>query len=1121
MKTTLFSLLIVVVSIIFLFSDSSFAQDSPHMVRLIYFLPNDRSTQEGVGTKLDAMIKDVQRFYADQMEQHGFGRKTFRFETDTNGKAVVHYFTGRHDDAYYHSSPGNAKPYEIVWAEVQERFDISQNIYFVAIDTEKNILGSSNSVATGGPVGDTGGLVAIPATGRHFDHRLAAHELGHAFGLGHNFRGTGPIMSYGPWWYWWNTQDKAVWLSKCAAESLNVHRYFNPIRQEQNAEQNTTIELLEKAQAPPNAIRVRFKMTDSDGLYQAKLYDGSRNLKACKRLNGTSSTIEFVTFLLPRWGHWTDDKGRAFFGDAIPIIIRVIDVYGNSSEKRYTLPHSLLLPPEIVSMPDANLAAAVRKTLNLDPEVDLTSHTLLRLTELSAANHGITDLTGLEYAKNLAVLYIGYEYAGGKWNNNNVVSDLSPITNLTELREIDLGGNSISDLSPITKLPNLRTLYLGGNSTSDLSPLTKLPNLITLYLVPNLVAIDMASLQMPSKVVSIPDANLASVVQENLGLTKDNILTSHSMLGLKELYAPNRGIIDLTGLEYASNLTELWLGPEYVDGEWVNSNAVSNLSPLSTLTHLKRLDLQRNAISDASALVSILSGLTELTYLDLRYNAISDPSSLSALTQLTTLYIGTGKLEALIGESSFPPIYWISMETGTLHRLIDAKVENLVPSVQNATALAIDEVSRKLYWTEKTSHRTGRIRRASLDGSNVQLVKELTSVPHGIAIDTANSKLYLTNSWGKVQRLNFDGSNFENSLITGLNSPKYIAPDVEGGKVYWTENPGIIQRANLNGSNIETLATNLGDVSGIFVVGNKVYLSEKTGKRAGKISRSNLNGSNLETLITFNSSIPLGIAVNTEENKLYWTSSTGNIQCANINGENIQNVIANLSTPGYVVVAASIADRTPVTVKQFADVDEDGKVDQNDLLLVINSIGQSNPADSRLDVDGDGNVTIADLILVAEAFENTSNAAAPMSRSQVISIDRGTLESLILALQTKSDGLPAYQKTLIFLQSFLKVEPPNETSLLSNYPNPFNPETWIPYSLASGTNVQILIYDTKGLIIRRLELGYRPTGYYIDRNRAAYWDGKNAHGEPVASGVYFYTLRAGDFTATRKMLIRK
>ena len=99
--------------------------------------------------------------------------------------------------------------------------------------------------------------------------------------------------------------------------------------------------------------------------------------------------------------------------------------------------------------------------------------------------------------------------------------------------------------------------------------------------------------------------------------------------------------------------------------------------------------------------------------------------------------------------------------------------------------------------------------------------------------------------------------------------------------------------------------------------------------------------------------------------------------------------------------------------------------------------------------------------------------------------------------------------------------PPEVTQLLGNYPNPFNPETWIPYELATDTDVRITIYNTQGVVIRTLELGHQAAGYYTSRSRAAYWDGRNALGEPVASGVYFYTLTAGEFTATRKMLIRK
>ena len=98
---------------------------------------------------------------------------------------------------------------------------------------------------------------------------------------------------------------------------------------------------------------------------------------------------------------------------------------------------------------------------------------------------------------------------------------------------------------------------------------------------------------------------------------------------------------------------------------------------------------------------------------------------------------------------------------------------------------------------------------------------------------------------------------------------------------------------------------------------------------------------------------------------------------------------------------------------------------------------------------------------------------------------------------------------------------PTETSLLLNYPNPFNPETWIPYQLADAADVTLTIYNLQGVVVRRLALGHQPAGFYHGRGRAAYWDGKNQLGEPVASGVYFYKLVAGEFSATRKMSIRK
>ena len=152
--------------------------------------------------------------------------------------------------------------------------------------------------------------------------------------------------------------------------------------------------------------------------------------------------------------------------------------------------------------------------------------------------------------------------------------------------------------------------------------------------------------------------------------------------------------------------------------------------------------------------------------------------------------------------------------------------------------------------------------------------------------------------------------------------------------------------------------------------------------------------------------------------------------------------------------------------------------------------------------------------------QDTSNAPSVVGmKFTPAQIDR--IEAQVELLAATNDRSPAAMQTLAYLRSLIAMARPEKTQLLANYPNPFNPETWIPYRLASAAHVTVTIYDINGQVVRRLALGHQAAGIYQSRSRAAYWDGRNAFGEPVASGLYFYTLTAGDFTATRKMLIRK
>ena len=137
------------------------------------------------------------------------------------------------------------------------------------------------------------------------------------------------------------------------------------------------------------------------------------------------------------------------------------------------------------------------------------------------------------------------------------------------------------------------------------------------------------------------------------------------------------------------------------------------------------------------------------------------------------------------------------------------------------------------------------------------------------------------------------------------------------------------------------------------------------------------------------------------------------------------------------------------------------------------------------------------------------------------SVDAATIEAWIAQARLEDDGSLAFKQGIENLERLLASLIPEETVLLANYPNPFNPETWIPYQLAESAEVTLTIYDLNGKMIRHLRVGHQSAGMYQSRSRAVYWDGRNQLGELVASGLYFYTLRAGEFSATRRMLILK
>ena len=262
---------------------------------------------------------------------------------------------------------------------------------------------------------------------------------------------------------------------------------------------------------------------------------------------------------------------------------------------------------------------------------------------------------------------------------------------------------------------------------------------------------------------------------------------------------------------------------------------------------------------------------------------------------------------------------------------------------------------------------------------------------------------------------------------------------------------------------------------------------------------------------------------------------------------NEDNSDNNCSPP----VTLTVSDTPPGPVTVPVDVNADGQVTVIDLAIVALFYGTQVPDGLSLpaDVNADGTVDMSDLVAVAEAIDAASTSGA-LSADDVEVVLEAVAEQVnaIEAIPeaparfSTSKHVPlsgvAYRNVAAafadakhlavsdVLSAFLALltemgATPETTALLPNYPNPFNPETWIPYHLATDAAVVLTIYDVRGSVVRELRLGHQPVGVYRSRGRAAYWDGRNESGEPVASGVYFYTLKAGDFTATRKLLIVK
>ena len=323
----------------------------PRTVRLIYFLPNDRPYRAEMVQRMKDEILKIQVFYAESMKAHGYNM-TFKIESDAQDKPVVHRVDGQQSDIYYVDDTSST-----VRTEIRQVFDVWQNIYFIVVDSDINRLGTgvgnSRVRANAGSRGKNGGMVLIPMY--HFQNRiksnepgydkLSAHEIGHAFGLQHDFRSGGYVMSYGAGFNRARLdgpdRDR---LSKCNADFLSVNPYFNPDIPTESG-RSPTIKLTSPRTYPAGSesVDIQVKVADSEGIHQVILFvesvaalgaSGFPEVKACRQLMGEKEVVV-------KFEYDGDVPGSSFTNLSTntqqDIRIEAIDINGDVSNRTFTL----------------------------------------------------------------------------------------------------------------------------------------------------------------------------------------------------------------------------------------------------------------------------------------------------------------------------------------------------------------------------------------------------------------------------------------------------------------------------------------------------------------------------------------------------------------------------------------------------------------------------------------------------------------------------------------------------------------------------------------------------------------------------------------------------------------
>ena len=1069
--------------------------DQTRDVKLIYFIPNDRTFDSDVVDTIKARIPRIQTLYRDQMQARGHGTKTFQYETDDQGDPVVHRVDGPDSDASYLRSYRRVGVGNVL-NDLKPTFDSGSSILFIVVDhSTYDNLGWGNVAGFGGQWGKDGGYALLPPS---FTVETAAHELGHAFGLQHDFNNGANIMSYGPGWNQ---------LSACSAGFLAVHPYFDPdvpIEEQQTWDiLAPTIELVSPLRYPAGStsLSLQFRVTASEdrGLQQALFFlrsraphpaAGSHEVKGCHDLRGAQDTV--VVFqhdgVIPSEGSGSLSESPAHF-----VSVQGVDTEGNANIGPYKDSHFVLAEDS-----PHHLATLFRYTRDTSPEIYGAEFspdgTILAVNSSAgiqiwnmATRAVVATLSGRSSA--LAFSPDGATLASGSSWTNEANLKLWNVASQTLVATLPGHTGGPTGVTSLAFSPSGDTLASGsGDQTIKLWDVAD----------QTLVATLTGHTSHVRSVAFSPDGTLASgsrdgtvklwdvasqtntaTLEGNTGrvldvaFSPDGTLLASSTDGPMLLWnVATRDTIAIQGHGEASFSPD---GATLVTGGGLGQILLWNVATAKSIAKLGHPDrigdtwgFGINGVfsPDGSLLVSVgLKGIelwdaSEWTGVSPDTSVPAHPDSV-ALAALYNSTNGSGWQDKTNWLSSRPMGEWKGVRTN-LGRVYDLEVSwnglnGPIPSeLGNLTFL-----SRLLLYGNQLS---GEIPSEIGNLSNLRYLE----LNHNQLSGQIPSEL---GNLSKLEALSLQSNRLSGVVPAELSQLSAL-------KRLW------LSSNQLTG----TIPAKLGNLTNLEVLG--LSGNQLTGTLPSELASL----SELEWLFLsgnqLTGTIPAELGTLTNLTRLYLSGNqlTGTIPAELGNLTNLTHLylagnqftgclpagLRDVANNDLSQLGLSDCGEETTQPQAATDFNDDGKTDFVDFFLFADAYGGT---DAKFDLDGSGTVDFVDFFQFVDAFDSSAQAK-------------------LLAMAQEMLGLPAVPQ------------------LQQNAPNPFNSETVISWFLLQPGPARLEVFSLTGQRLAVLAQGPQQAG----RHRL-HWDGRDHEGRPLASGVYLYRLVTGEGVLTRKLTL--